>query len=85
MTLNRLSAGQTAKVTALLLGGAIRRRLLDLGLIEGCRVECVGKSPAGDPSAYLICGALIAIRSENGREVIIRPDGAQPILTGKDE
>jgi ferrous iron transport protein A len=50
----------------------MRRRLQDLGLVEGARVECVGRSPGGDPSAYLICGAVIAIRAQDGRNVLVR-------------
>ena len=38
------------------------RRLTDLGLVRGTRVTCVLRSPAGDPRAYLIRGALIALR-----------------------
>ena len=44
---------------------SIKRRLQDLGLIEGTVVECVLKSPFKDPKAYLIRGALIAIRKED--------------------
>jgi ferrous iron transport protein A len=43
----------------------MRRRLLDMGLIEGTRVECLQKSPAGDPVAYFVRGAVIALRSED--------------------
>ena len=43
----------------------MRRRLQDIGLIEGTVVECVGKSPLGDPCAYVIRGAVIALRSED--------------------
>ena len=45
--------------------GAMRRRLQDIGLISGTRVECVGVSPLGDPAAYLIRGAVIALRRED--------------------
>ena len=38
------------------------RRLTDLGLVRGTRVTCILRSPAGDPCAYLIRGALIALR-----------------------
>ena len=72
---NRLSdmkIGETAVVERLLIHGSMRRRLLDLGLCEGSVVKCVGKSPLGDPSAYLICGAVIAIRAADARCVIIR-------------
>ena len=39
------------------------RRLSDLGLTKGAIVECVLKAPFGDPTAYRIRGAVIAIRS----------------------
>ena len=49
----------------------MRRRLRDIGLIEGTKVKCVLKSPAGDPTAYQIRGALIALRSEDAEKVIL--------------
>ena len=45
--------------------------MLDIGLVNGAEVECVGQSPMGDPRAYLICGAVIAIRRSDGDKVII--------------
>ncbi len=59
-------------VERLLIHGAMRRRLLDIGLAEGTVVECVGKSPMGDPRAYLICGAVIAIRCVDSKCVMVR-------------
>ena len=59
-----LQCGQTARVGKLTIQGSMRRRLQDIGLIEGTKVECVQKSPAGDPVAYLIRGAVIALRAE---------------------
>jgi ferrous iron transport protein A len=50
----------------------MRRRLLDIGLIEDTDVECVGRSPSGDPTAFLIRGAVIAIRSEDCKNILIR-------------
>ena len=47
--LTNLQCGQTARVGKLTLQGSMRRRLQDIGLIEGTQVECVQKSPAGDP------------------------------------
>jgi ferrous iron transport protein A len=70
-TLKDLEEGKTAKVKTLLSEGGIRRRLLDIGLIEGTEVECLQKSPAGDPVAYLIRGAVIALRSEDSCKVLI--------------
>ncbi len=71
-TLNELKVGERAVVKELETRGAMRRRLLDIGLCRGAAVECVGRSPMGDPSAYLICGAVIAIRGTDSRGVIVR-------------
>ncbi len=62
-TLTALREGERARVAALLTEGGMRRRMQDIGLIEGTEVECVQKSPAGDPVAYRIRGALIALRA----------------------
>ncbi len=69
--LNEIKPGETAVVQSLRAHGSMRRRLLDIGLVEGTRVECVGVSPMGDPSAYLIRGAVIAIRAVDSRSVLI--------------
>lgn len=71
LCLNDINPGQTATVKELLSTGSIRRRLLDIGLIENTEVECLGRSPGGDPSAFLIRGAVIAIRSEDCRNIMI--------------
>lgn len=49
----------------------IKRRLLELGIIEGTKVECVLKSPLGNPIAYLIRGTLIAIRKEDCNKIMV--------------
>ncbi len=64
-TLCDVRPGQKVKIKQVNHCGSIRRRLLDIGLVSGTVVECVGKSPCGDPSAFLIRGAVIAIRSED--------------------
>ncbi len=69
--LTSLQRGQIARVNALTLQGSMRRRLQDIGLIEGTQVECVQKSPAGDPVAYLIRGAVIALRAEDSSGVLV--------------
>ena len=70
--LSSLKDGQTAQVTRLLSTGSMRRRLQDIGLIEGTTVECLHRSPSGDPVAYAIRGATIALRSEDSGSVLVR-------------
>lgn len=71
--LSDLAPGQSARVKALTSSGSIRRRLLDIGLTQGTQVDCLSKSPSGDPKAYGIRGAVIAIRQEDGKNVLLEP------------
>lgn len=70
-SLNRLPIGQKGRVCALDSRGIERRRMLDLGLVNGTTVEALQKSPSGDPVAYFIRGAVIALRDEDARKIII--------------
>lgn len=67
-----LKPGESALVQSLYTAGGMRRRLTDIGLTPGSRVDCVGRSPGGDPAAYRIRGAIIAIRDEDARLVQVR-------------
>lgn len=67
-----IEVGERAVVERLETCGSMRRRLLDIGLCRGTPVECVGRSPMGDPCAYLIRGAIIAIRSYDSKTVIVK-------------
>lgn len=71
--LSDIQPGQRAKVTSIQSSESMRRRLLDLGLIKGTVVECLGRSPCGDPSAYLIRGAAIALRAEDSKNILVLP------------
>ena len=66
--------GQKARVVKITAERSMHRRLLDIGLVEGTLVECLGESPPGDPRAYLIRGAVIAIRSRDCRDILVRKE-----------
>lgn len=82
-TLDDLAPGCHAIVTALLSSGGMRRRLLDMGLTPGTQVDCLGKSPLGDPTAFLIRGAVIALRRTDCRDILIE-DSRQENLSAAD-
>jgi len=71
MKLYELKPGETARVEDLEAEGLIRRRLLDLGLVPGTKIESIRKSPLGDPILFDIRGAMIALRKEESRLVHI--------------
>lgn len=66
-----LSPGEQGTVASLCTQGPMRRRLLELGLIEGTRVECLCRSPGGDPTAYRIRRAVIALRRKDAMGVML--------------
>ena len=79
LTLAALPVGESGYVTEISTRSTMEHRLMDLGLVRGTRVTCVTRSPAGDPGAYLIRGALIALRRADAegvqleREELVHP------------
>ena len=78
-SLRDVAPGERAVVAALLTTGGMRRRLLDIGLVEGTEVACVGRSPGGDPAASLIRGAVVAIRAADCAGVRVRDRRPQEV------
>lgn len=70
--LTDMKRGQRAVITQLTAYDEMRRRLQDIGLIKGTVVECLGKSPLGDPTVYLIRGAVMALRCEDSGHVLVQ-------------
>ncbi|MGI6358307.1 MAG: FeoA family protein [Bacillota bacterium] len=71
LPLDQLPIGRFGEVRALLADSVARRRMLDLGLIEHTRVEALRRSPSGDPVAYQFRGAVIALRSDEARQIMV--------------
>ena len=67
-----LRPGERGVVDQIHISGDMRRRFLDIGLVENTEVQCIGESPGGDPSAYLIRGAVIAIRKKDAKTVFLK-------------
>ena len=72
--LNDLNVGESALVYKIMSRSDMRQRFLDIGLIESTPVECVGQSPADDPKAYIIRGAVIAIRNDDASDILIKEE-----------
>lgn len=71
ITLSTLGCGRQAQVSKLLTAGAMRRRLMDIGLTPGETVRCLFTACRGDPTAYWIRGAVIALRKEDADTVLV--------------
>lgn len=67
----QLAPGHQAWVGELSAQGELRRRLRDLGFVPGAQVECLGKSPLGDPAAYRVRGAVVALRRRDAQRIAL--------------
>ena len=72
MTLDQLKPDSTATVTQLHNAGSNRRRLMDLGILPGTKIEVEMVSPLGDPVAYRVRGAVIALRNQQAQGIEVR-------------
>ena len=71
MILDKLEINCTGIVKSINCTGNTKRRLLDLGLINGTAIKPVLISPLGDPRAYEIRSTLIALRSDDAEKIEI--------------
>ncbi|MGS0765483.1 FeoA family protein [Syntrophomonas curvata] len=71
LSLADIPVGSSARVTSISTIGPNRRRLLDLGLVPGSRVDIIRRSPAGNPTAYWIKGTVIALRNEDAGQILV--------------
>lgn len=70
-TLNEVRLNEEVKIKKINCTGNVKRRILDLGMIEGTKIKPVLKSPLGDPTAYEVRGSLISLREEESRNIEI--------------
>ena len=82
MQLAQAAIGQV--VTVEHVGGerAFRRRLMELGLVPGTRVELIGIAPLGDPLELLVRGCSLSIRRSEAGSVSVTEKEA-PGLTAR--
>ena len=72
--LSSLREGDSCIVRRLAIHGAMRRRLGELGFVGGSRVTCLQRSFLGDPAAYFVKGAVIALRDADAAKVVVEID-----------
>jgi DtxR family Mn-dependent transcriptional regulator len=69
LTLDQLSEGQTVKVKKVNGEGAIRQRLMDMGLTRGTEITMVKTSPLGDPVEYTVRGYNLSLRKAEAKMI----------------
>ena len=72
MTIDDLTTGQSGVIAQVGGEGALRLRLLDMGLIPGTRVTLQRIAPMGDPVQIQVRGYELTIRREDARKIALR-------------
>lgn len=73
-TLDMLKLGESAEIVRISgrVRGLERRRMMDMGILPGTRIQVELKGPVGDPRAYRVKGALVALRKEQASQISVR-------------
>ena len=74
-TINDLKPGQHGMVVALHASRHIKRRLMDMGIIEGAKVEMIRRAPLGDPVEISVHNTHVALRKSEADTIILESIG----------
>lgn len=68
-TLDQLTPGQSARVRKIRGEGAVRRRLMDMGVTNGTEITVIKVSPMGDPVEYSLRGYRLSLRRSEAQMI----------------
>ena len=72
MTLKDLQPGQSGVVESIGQKGPIRRRLMDMGVTPGVKVEVIKVAPLGDPIEINIRGYELSLRKYEAQNIVLK-------------
>lgn len=70
-TLRDVPVGESAKVVKLTGEGAIKRRIMDMGITKGATVDIKKVAPLGDPIEVTVRGFELSLRKDEAQSVIV--------------
>ncbi len=70
-TLRQVPCGETVTVAKILGEGALKRRIMDMGLTKGTAVTVRKVAPLGDPVEVTVRGYELSIRKSDAENVLV--------------
>ena len=70
-SLKEIKCGQTVKVKKIEGSGAVRRRIMDMGITKGCEVFVRKVAPLGDPIEVQVRGYELSLRKADAEMIIV--------------
>ncbi len=74
-TLASLPIGESAVIASLAADTSACRRLRELGFSQGNEVHALFRAPLGDPTAYAVCGTVMALRRSDAEKIFLLSSG----------
>ena len=74
MTLKEVAVGGKATIVRLTGEGAVKRRIMDMGLTKGTEVEVVKVAPIGDPIELAVRGYSLSIRKAEAETIEVKSE-----------
>ena len=71
MTLKDVAVGNTVKVKKLSGEGAVRKRIMDMGITKGVEIYVRKVAPLGDPMELTVRGYELSIRKADAQMIIV--------------
>ena len=71
--LSDLEPGKAAIIQEIDGDDSLASRLMEMGLIDGEEIHCIGRAPMGDPTEYSIRGYRLSLRQAEAKRVILSP------------
>ena len=72
MTLKETKTGQTVKVVKLNGEGAVKRRIMDMGITKGVEIYVRKVAPLGDPVEVTVRGYELSVRKADAEMVEVK-------------
>ncbi len=72
MRLNEVAVGGEATIVRLVGDGAVKRRIMDMGLTKGTEVKVVKVAPIGDPIELAVRGYSLSIRKDEAAMIEVK-------------
>ena len=79
-TLDQLPIGASAVVHHVGCDRSVARRLMEMGLLPGTRIETIRRAPFGDPLKIRLRGYLLSLRLADAAHIQLVPEGRSDIV-----
>lgn len=73
-TINDLSIGEASVVVSINCDGAMKRRLIDMGITPGVKVSLHKVAPLGDPLELKLRGYMLSIRRSEAKKIVVKKE-----------